>query len=68
MFEIRKWPPSTQKSIDNGQLGPHGGGEAPVSIRDLKVVINMHAYDRQKAILLTGPTFPTPGPVMAYDP
>jgi hypothetical protein len=47
-------------------LCPYGGfGPHPGSAR---CVVNMHGYDRQKAILLTGLAFPAQVLVMADDP
>jgi hypothetical protein len=41
-----------------------GSGLHPGSER---CVVNLHGYEREKIILLTGPSFPAPGPAMAYD-
>jgi hypothetical protein len=54
------------KNIDGRPPNPIGGsGLHPGSER---CVLNLHGYDRQKVILLTGLTFPATGPVMADDP
>jgi hypothetical protein len=43
-----------------GWFGLHLGSE--------RCVVNLHGCERQKVIMLMGPTFPTPGPTMTYDP
>jgi hypothetical protein len=42
-----------------GGVGLHLGSER---------CFDLYRHDRQKVILLTGPTFPAPGSAMPYDP
>jgi hypothetical protein len=59
-------PTINTKNIDGSPPNPIGGsGLHPGSER---CVLNLHGYDRQKVILLTGLTFPATDPVMADDP
>jgi hypothetical protein len=42
------------KNIDGGPPGPHGG--AGPHLGSEGCVVNLHGHDRQRVILLTGPT------------
>jgi hypothetical protein len=50
-------PTINTKSIDGGPLGPRGGGGSGLHLRFERCFVNLHMYDRQKVILLTGPTY-----------
>jgi hypothetical protein len=64
--KIWEHPPSTQKISTADPPSPRrGSGLHPGPVR---CIVNLRGYDRQKVILLTGPTFPVPGPIMADDP
>jgi hypothetical protein len=60
-------PTINAKNIDGRPRGPHGGAFGLNPGSEI-CVVNLHGYERQKIILLTGLTFPAPGPAMAYDP
>jgi hypothetical protein len=60
-------PTINEKNINSGPLGPCEGG-VDLHRGSKRCVINLHEYERQKVILLMDPTFPAPGPAMAYDP
>jgi hypothetical protein len=57
-----------RKKHQQWALGPCGGGGSDLHQGSKRCVVNLHEYERQKVILLMGPTFPAPGPAMAYDP
>jgi hypothetical protein len=61
-------PTINVKNVDDRPLGrpPQGGGSGPHP-GSKRCVVNLHRHDRQKVILLTGPTIPALGPVMADD-
>jgi hypothetical protein len=59
-------PTINVKNVDSGLPGRRGG--SGLHLGSKRCVVNLHGYQRQKVILLMGPTFTTPGPTMAYDP
>jgi hypothetical protein len=61
-------PTINAKNVDDGPLVPGGGGVSGPHPGFKRCVLNLHGYERQKVILLTGPTFPTPGRAIAYNP
>jgi hypothetical protein len=62
-------PTINTKNVDGSPQAPMGGGGGGLRCpRSKRCIINLHGYKRQEVILLTGPTFPAPGPAMAYDP
>jgi hypothetical protein len=50
-------PTINMKNIDGGLPDPAGGGGSGLHPRSKKCVVNLHGYDRQKLIVLTGPTY-----------
>jgi hypothetical protein len=62
-------PTINAKNVDSRPPAPppRGGGSG-LHPRSERCVVNMHGYDRQKVILLTGPSLPALIAIMAYDP
>jgi hypothetical protein len=54
------------RNVDDESPGPHGGIRSPSGIQ--KVCCDLHKYDRQKVILLTGPSLSALSSAMVDDP
>jgi hypothetical protein len=66
LSEIWEHPPSMLINVDGRPLGSHGGSGPLLGAEGC--IVNMHGYDRQRVILLTGSHFSTLGPAMADGP